>query len=142
MAEVPSPTGAFLVALTPESMEAIRARAINIPYLPFRVGRESRRARWTGRGLVAERRVVSAPNNDLYLPEMGDPINVSREHFLIDKGSDGFFLEDRGSACGCIVEGVLVGGDGKSRRSALRDHDVIIIGTSSSPFVFKFRIES
>ena len=63
MADAPSRTGAYLVALTPESAAAIQAREINIPHLPFRVGRESRRFKWTEMGLVGERRTVAAPNN-------------------------------------------------------------------------------
>jgi hypothetical protein len=38
------------------------------------------------------------------------------------------------------VEGVLVGGDTTGGRARLRDGDVIIVGTSRSPFVFKFRV--
>jgi pSer/pThr/pTyr-binding forkhead associated (FHA) protein len=136
------PTGAYLVALTPESAESIRAREINIPHLPFRVGRESRRLRWTDAGLVGERRRSTAANNDLYLVEESEPMNVSREHFLIDRDAGGFFLMDRGSACGTIVEGEIVGGgEGRDTRAGLNDHDVIIVGTSLSRFIFKFRRE-
>jgi len=137
-----SRTGAYLVALTPESGEAIAAREINIPHLPFRIGRESRRARWTEQGLVAERRKASPPNNDLYLPDQDEPLNVSREHLQIDRDEQGFFLVDRGSTCGTIVEGVPLGGGKREDRAPLHDHDVIILGTSLSRFIFKFRAES
>jgi pSer/pThr/pTyr-binding forkhead associated (FHA) protein len=141
MAEPRSATGAYLVALTPESMDAIQAHEINIPFLPFRVGRESRRRFMTEQGIVAERRRTSAPNNDMYITEVGDPLNVSREHFLIDRDADGYFLLDRGSACGTLVEGALVGA-GRPERTRLKDHDVIIVGTSFSRYIFKFRLES
>ena len=139
-----SRTGSYLVALTPESAEAIRAREINVPHLPFRVGRESRRARWTHVGLVAERerRRTEPANNDLYLVEESEPMNVSREHFLIDRDAEGFFLQDRGSACGTLVEGDLVGGGGQPGRAPLADHHVIIVGTSLSRYIFKFRLET
>ncbi len=136
-----SRTGSYLVALTPESMEAFMAREINVPFLPFRVGRESRRARMTEQGVVGERRKLSPPNNDLYLTDPAEPMNVSREHFLIDRDATGFFLVDRGSACGTLVEGELAGA-GRPARVPLRDHDVIIVGTSLSRFVFKFRLET
>lgn len=142
MAEAPSRTGAYLVALTPESSEAIQARAINIPHLPFRVGRESRRFRWTELGLVGERRKAAPPNNDLYLVEETEPMNVSREHFQIDRTGDGFVLVDRGSTCGTIVEGEVIGGEQGRQEAPLNDHDVIIVGTSLSRFIFKFRVES
>ena len=140
----PSLTGGYLVALTPESAEAIRAREINIPHLPFRVGRESRRARWTQAGLIGERerRGAEMANNDLYLVEDAEPMNVSREHFLIDRDADGFFLLDRGSTCGTLVEGAMVGGNGQQARTPLADHHVILVGTSLSRYVFKFRLET
>ena len=135
-----SPTGAYLVALTPESAEAIQAREINIPHLPFRIGRESRQVAWTGAGLIAERRTTAPPNNDLYLFEPSEPLNVSREHLLIGSEQDGFYVLDRGSTCGTLVEGEMLG-CGASPRVTLKDHDVIIVGTSLSRFIFKFRID-
>lgn len=142
MSEKTSPSGAYLVALTPESAEAIRAREINLPHLPFRLGRESRNVRWTEAGLMAEKRMSGPPNNDLYLVESTDPMSVSREHLLIDRDAEGFFLMDRGSACGTLVEGEPVGGKGRGGRAALKDHTVFIIGTSASRFAFKFRLDA
>lgn len=141
MAIPPSRTGCYLAALTPESTESIQAKEINIPHLPFRVGRESRKLRFTEQGLVGERRKAATPNNDLYLEEKDEPMNVSREHFLIDRDAEGFFLRDRGSRCGTLVEGEMAGGGDRPGRAALKDHDVIIVGTSSSRFIFKFRLE-
>src|SRR5215813_12527831 len=109
MAVARSQTGAYLVALTPESREAIQAKEINVPFLPFRMGRESRRLRMTEQGLTGERRRSASPNNDLYLTDLGEPMNVSREHLLIDRDAGGYFLLDRGSVCGTLVEGDLVG---------------------------------
>ncbi|HET9481492.1 MAG TPA: FHA domain-containing protein [Candidatus Polarisedimenticolia bacterium] len=140
MAEPRSQTGAYLVALTPESSDAIRAREINIPHLPFRVGRESRRFRWTELGLVGERRRAAPPNNDLYLADETEPMNVSREHFLISREGPAFYLLDRGSRCGTIVEGEVYGAGGEPRAN-LADHHVIIVGTSLSRYIFKFRLE-
>ncbi|HEY3175830.1 MAG TPA: FHA domain-containing protein [Candidatus Polarisedimenticolia bacterium] len=142
MPDAPGPTGAYLVALTPESAAAFQAHEINIPHLPFRVGRESRRFKWTELGLVGERRTEAPPNNDLYLVEESEPMNVSREHFLIDRRAGGFFLLDRGSTCGTIVEGEVLGGGARPDEVLLKDHDVIIAGTSFSRYIFKFRIES
>lgn len=141
MAEKPSPTGAYLVALTPESSASIQAKAINVPHLPFRIGRESRQVRWTQEGLVGEKRRSATPNNDLYLVETTDPMNVSREHLQIERDAEGFHLRDRGSACGTLVEGEPVGGDGRGGRVALADHAVFIVGSSASRFVFKFRLD-
>jgi pSer/pThr/pTyr-binding forkhead associated (FHA) protein len=109
---------------------------------PFRVGRESRRHESPEKkAQFAEKRNPSnRPNNDLYLAEDTDLINVSREHFQIVRDGAGYALEDRGSTLGTLVEGQKVGGDNKKGRVALRDGDVIVVGASVSPHVFKFRL--
>ena len=53
---------------------------------------------------------------------------------------DDVMLVDRGSTCGTIVEGTVIGGEGRGGSVALKDGDVIIVGTSLSPFVFKVRL--
>jgi pSer/pThr/pTyr-binding forkhead associated (FHA) protein len=132
----------WLRALTAEARSALNGDAMAIDRLPFRVGRENRdpesSASWAGQ----ERRSGTAPQaNDLYLVEAGKIHNISREHFEIDWDGDGYFLTDRGSTCGTVVEGHQVGGHRVRQRVALCDHDVIIVGTSTSPFIFKFRID-
>lgn len=51
-----------------------------------------------------------------------------------------FFLTDRRSACGTIVAGRRIGGRRKGGRTELRDGDEVIVGTSKSPYVFRFRV--
>lgn len=131
----------LLVALTPESRAALGAPQADIESFPFRVGRESRGMQRTARGLMSERRSPgSRPSNDLYLAEGDEPMNVSRAHFQIDRTDAGYVLVDRESTCGTIVEGEIVGGGTRGGTIALHDGDVIIVGTSNSPYVFKFRI--
>jgi pSer/pThr/pTyr-binding forkhead associated (FHA) protein len=131
---------ARLIALTDEARRALDGRERLLGHFPFRVGRESRvlsAAPWT-RG---ERRLKTAPElNELYLVDELEPFHVSREHFQIEADGDRFFLADRGSACGTLVEGLPVGGDRREDRVELHDHDVIIVGLATSPFVFKFRL--
>jgi pSer/pThr/pTyr-binding forkhead associated (FHA) protein len=138
----PAPHGrAMLVALTPEAYAALGAREREITRFPYRVGRESREAQRTPHGFATERRDPgSRPTNDLFLRDRREPLNVSREHFAIDRGDTGCILVDQASTCGTIVEGETVGGEHKGGTVALRDGDVIIAGTSLSPFVFKFRV--
>ena len=126
----------MLVALTPEAFAALGAREREITRFPYRVGRESRGAPRTAHGSVDERRDPgSRPVNDLYLRDR-EPLNVSREHFAIDRGDTGYILVDQASTCGTIVEGQSMGGGS----IPLHDGDVIIVGTSLSPYVFKFRV--
>jgi len=95
----------------------------------------------TPHGVISERRNPGArPSNDLYLVEHEEPLNVSREHFEIDRDDAGYILVDRTSTCGTIVEGQAVGGDTRGGTRSLHDGDVIIVGTSRSPYAFKFRV--
>ena len=107
--------------------------------LPFKIGRESR-SMLTRLSNSLDRRIGSVPQvNDIYIDERDRFVHVSREHLLIDVNEDGYFLVDRGSVCGTIVAGRQVGGERLGGRIQLRDHDVIIVGTAASPYVFKFR---
>ena len=107
-----------LAALTPEAKDALRGAELPITQFPVRVGRDSRGAR----------RAVADPAT-----------NVSREHFQIEHNGVQYVLVDRQSTCGTIVEGQVVGGKQAGGAVPLRDGDVIIVGTSASRFVFKFR---
>ncbi len=132
---------ARLVALTPEARQALGGPEREMTNFPYRVGRESRGTQRTSQGVVSERRNPgSRPSNDLYLPEHDEPLNVSRAHFEIDRCDTGYILVDHASTCGTIVEGEIVGGDTRGGTLALHDGDVILVGTSRSPYVFKFRV--
>jgi pSer/pThr/pTyr-binding forkhead associated (FHA) protein len=129
-----------LKALTPEARSALGGEYRQIAAFPFRAGRESR---LTNRKAVPpdpRRHPDSSPNNDIYLCETGTVYNVSREHFLIDYREGTYVLVDRGSACGTLVEGELVGEKRAGGWRRLENNDVIIVGTSESRFVFKFVI--
>lgn len=123
----------WLVALTEEARGVLHGAQRGLEAFPFRVGRESRGG--AGGWAAPERRVGGAPPlNDLYLAEHGGVLQVSREHFQIEEQDGRHFIVDRGSACGTIVEGRLLGGARQGGRAELHDHDVIIVGTSTSPF--------
>ena len=64
---------------------------------------------------------------------------MSREHFQIQHNGTDYVLVDRKSTCGTIVEGAVIGGGRAGGEVRLNDGDVIIVGTSQSPYVFKFR---
>jgi FHA domain-containing protein len=134
----PRPT---LLALTPEAAAALGGAEATISELPFRVGRESRGLRHAAGRTIAERRKGERHRtNELYLPERSEPFNVSREHFQIQHNGTCYILVDRQSTCGTLVEGAVVGGRGIGGAAPLRNGDVIIVGSSRSPYVFKFRV--
>jgi pSer/pThr/pTyr-binding forkhead associated (FHA) protein len=131
---------AVLVGLTPEARGALGATELLITTFPFRIGRDSRGTRRVATRTITERRKsASRPNNDLYLDDKDEPSNVSREHLQIDHNGSQYILVDRQSTCGTLVEGTTVGGRNAGGAVRLSDGDVIIVGNSSSRYVFKFR---
>ena len=86
---------------------------VQMKTFPYKVGREARTHLMARLPIFGERRNTrTPPNNDLYIRDMGRPLNVSREHFYIEKHEDGSYeLIDRGSACGTIVNGNVIGGE-------------------------------
>ncbi len=61
-----------------------------------------------------------------------DP-RVSREHALIDRDADGFFIRDLGSRHGTYVNGIPIAGN----QSRLRNQDSIVLGTCSESIIFE-----
>jgi len=138
---------AVLKAMTPSAIQSVPQTMliddfIAIRKFPFRVGRESRVKIVDGRIERIERVMANSvtPNNDLYLIDDGHLLNISREHFQIEKNGKSYYLYDRGSACGTFVGENPVGGDDEDRDETveLKDGDTIKIGTSKSPYIFKF----
>jgi pSer/pThr/pTyr-binding forkhead associated (FHA) protein len=137
---------AVLKALTVAAERAVPqtrliADIVPIYSFPFRVGRESRVKIIEGRVERIEReRPHGSPNNDLYLVDDGHLLNISREHFQIERDGERFYLFDRGSACGTVVEERSAGGGDREETIEIRDGDVITIGTRQSPYVFQFMV--
>jgi FHA domain-containing protein len=136
---------AVLKAMTPEAERAVPdgmmvAGFVSIRHFPFKVGRESRGSVVEGKFLRTERPRFGnrKPNNDLYLIDAGESLEISREHFQIERTAEGYLLLDRGSACGTTVGGVRVGGNDRGGSTLLRDGDTIGIGTESTPYLFTF----
>ncbi len=136
---------AVLKALTPQAIESIAFSSMNIDMIsirrfPFNVGRESRAELVKGRFEISERRKNenTTPSNDLYLIDHGPLLNISREHFFIDKSEDGYSIFDRGSACGTLINENILGGKDKGGTCQLKDGDIIAVGAKDTPYRFKF----
>jgi hypothetical protein len=131
---------ATLLALTEEAQAALGRSEVHLTHFPFRVGREKRAGTWWWPGRL-DRRVRDAQGpNDLYLVEQRDHPHISRDHFLIERVETRFFVVDRGSLCGTIVGGTRIGGYRHGGRTELRHGDVIFVGSSKSPYVYRFDI--
>jgi len=136
---------AVLKPLTPEAISSVpqgmlEHNLIRIGRFPFSAGRESRIREEDGKLIRNERTKFSdhEPNNDLYLTDALRPLNISREHFTIEKTSDGYTLVDRYSACGSTVGGNHIGGKDSGGKIKLNDGDIIAVGAADTPYLFQF----
>jgi len=136
---------AVLKAVTQESKHSIIKREfaqdiIPIYRYPFKIGREARVNYVDGEIILQERHKLSGqePNNDIYLLDNGQYLQISREHCSIVKQDDTFKLVDRGSACGSMVNQFTVGGDDSNGSISLKDGDIITLGSKESHYQFKF----
>jgi pSer/pThr/pTyr-binding forkhead associated (FHA) protein len=139
---VTPPRVATLVAITEEATHALGGRSgVPVTTFPFRVGRE-RRVGPPAYPTSGELRLgVESPLNDFYLPDPARKhLHISAKHFAVEYVDETFFLRDRGSACGTIVAGQRIGGKRKGGRIKLRSGDEIVIGTDTSPYVFRFEV--
>ena len=145
MASTQTLPSATLVAVTDEARAALGNKAdVRIKEFPFNVGREGRTGRFEKFKMKVERRLSRLPAlNDLYLVEPpSDTLHISREHFAIEHLDGQYVVVDRESTLGTIVGGTPIGSDQRARRADLQDGDLIVVGDSSSPYVFRFQIES
>lgn len=133
-----------LIAMTPEAQQALGGKSLTIESFPFRVGRESRlspsRFPWPRERRMPPNITGIVPNNDLYIREASQVHNLSREHFLLTWDNDRLVLVDRGSVCGTIVDGQIIGGNRGRGECVVQSNAVIIAGPSTSPYVFKIDV--
>ncbi len=136
---------AALKAITPEAEAAIpQAMSVQgmagIHRFPFRVGRESRGKIVDGvfHRVERPRRGSAVPTNDLYLVDAGEMLQISREHFRVERTAEGYQLVDRGSVCGVSVGGVRIGGNETGGSAPLRDGDEIQVGAEVTPYRYTF----
>lgn len=136
---------AVLKAVTPEARSAIPAGMqvagiVSIHGFPFRVGRESRVIMLNNKIHRIERatRGDTKVNNDMYLMDTGHRLQISREHFQIERTAEGYVLVDRGSHCGLTVDGKRIGNGAGAASVSLRDGAVIGIGTIETHYLFVF----
>jgi pSer/pThr/pTyr-binding forkhead associated (FHA) protein len=137
---------AVLKAVTPEARDAIPKNClgndiIGIWKFPFRIGRESRIEEIDGKLVIYERHKLGdgEPDNDAYLVDNRDLLQISREHLRIEKVDNvGYFVSDRNSACGTIINDRRIAGASMGGTGVLKDGDIIKIGGDDSPYLFEF----
>ena len=127
----------ILEALTEEARRAIEGPRLYLNVIPFRLGREERKKDRKG-WLKKPRFLKGKPNNDFYMLDNRNYREISREHFLIQYNGEGFVLKDRGSHCGTLVNSALYAQTAASVTCPLQSGDIIVVGSTESPYKFKF----
>ena len=128
----PPPAGGYqsvvLTALTEHAKVRLPEAVVTISKFPFRIGRKHDTP---GKGAT-----VFASND---LP-IGDdkPYQISRNHCSIEREGDNFFVRDRGSSVGTVVNDKPIGLAEDTLTCDLRGGDnILLLGADDSPFKFK-----
>ncbi|MBF0266747.1 MAG: FHA domain-containing protein, partial [Gammaproteobacteria bacterium] len=77
-------------------------------------------------------------NNDVYLLDFLNPLQISREHFVIEENDGEFKIIDRGSSRGILVDNKHIGGNEAGGECQLFDGSLIGLGSESTPYLFRF----
>lgn len=128
----PPPAGGYqsvvLTALTEHAKVRLPEAVVTISKFPFRIGRKHDTP---GKGAT-----VFASND---LP-IGDdkPYQISRNHCSIEREGDHFFVRDRGSSVGTVVNDKPIGLAEDTLTCDLQGGDnILLLGADDSPFKFK-----
>ena len=134
-ASPPPPPGGYqsvvLQALTEHARARLPEPVVTITKFPFRIGRKHE---VQGKGAT----VFAA--NDLAVAD-DKPYQISRNHCSIEREGDHFFVRDRGSTVGTVVNDTAIGLAEDTLTCDLRGGDnEILLGADDSPFKFKITL--
>lgn len=118
-----------ITGLNDESKEELGNKTVEIKEFPYKVGRVSPADGPTAKDVLA--------NNDFSINENNPPFYVSKNHFMIDKIENAFYVVDRGSKTGVNVNGEHVT---ESCFLDTENDSEIIVGTTYSPYLFKLTV--
>lgn len=120
----------FLAGLTPEASAALGGQELEVRTFPFKVGRRTENS---GNDAFT--------HNDLYLPDE-EPYAVSRNHFSVECRGSAFFVADRGSHAGTLVNGSRIGGgSGKREQELSAGENIVEAGPEGSRFRFRITLK-
>lgn len=116
--------------LTKQASAVLNQKSVTISRFPFKIGRTTQ-----------HRHDDIFVDNDLYIPDE-IPYNISRNHMSINFYRDQFYILDRGSSLGTIVNGVYLGGKTNNFKCELKKgENIVILGADKSPYQFKLTVE-
>ena len=115
--------------MTDKAIEILNNKELIIKKFPFKIGRES-----------SHRYDAIFVDNDMFI-EDEMPYNVSKNHLSINLHGNQFYVLDRGSSLGTIVNGKNIGGNISDYKSVLnKGKNTMIIGSETSPYQFKITL--
>jgi CRP-like cAMP-binding protein len=128
----PPPEGGYQSVILTACNDHARARlpetSVAIQKFPFRIGRKHDTP---GKG------VTVFASNDLPIAD-DKPYQISRNHCSIEREGDSFFVRDRGSSLGTVVNEAAIGLAENSLTQDLRGgENQILLGSDDSQFQFK-----
>ncbi len=116
--------------LTKQASAALNNKTVTLTRFPFKIGRETQ-----------HRYDDIFVDNDLYLSDEM-PYNISRNHMSINFYRDQYYILDRGSSLGTIVNGVSIGGKSSNfKRELKKGENIVVLGAETSPYKFKIIVE-
>jgi hypothetical protein len=128
----PPPEGGYqsivLTACNEHAMARLPESSVTIQKFPFRIGRKHDTP---GKGATV------FASNDLPIADE-KPYQISRNHCSIEREGDHFFVRDRGSSLGTVVNDAAIGLAENSLTQDLRGgENQILLGSDDSQFQFK-----
>jgi predicted component of type VI protein secretion system len=128
----PPPEGGYqsivLTACNDHAMARLPESSVTIQKFPFRIGRKHETP---GKGATV------FASNDLPIADE-KPYQISRNHCSIEREGDHFFVRDRGSSLGTVVNDAAIGLAENSLTQDLRSgENQILLGSDDSQFQFK-----
>jgi predicted component of type VI protein secretion system len=128
----PPPEGGYqsivLTACNDHAMARLPENSVTIQKFPFRIGRKHETP---GKGATV------FASNDLPIADE-KPYQISRNHCSIEREGDHFFVRDRGSSLGTVVNDAAIGLAENSLTQDLRGgENQILLGSDDSQFQFK-----
>jgi hypothetical protein len=117
----------FIEGLTPEASRELGEACVPVNRFPFRIGRKSESA-------------DPFSSNELGLSDAASG-QVSINHCAVVRVGQRYFLIDRGSRLGTVVNGMAIGGHAHTGCVELKDwNNEIVLGTADSPYRVRLTI--
>jgi len=125
----PPPESIKIEGMTKETRELLSNKTITVTKFPYKIGRQS-----------SHRTDDIFVDNDLFFKDEV-PFNISRNHLSLNIYKNTFYVLDRGSSIGTIVNGKHIGAKQSVFKADLqKGENFVIMGSDTSPFKLKITV--